>query len=1225
LNTPAEPHDGLTAAGFADERPGVTSFVGREQELAALAAALGQARDERNCRLVTVIGSPGIGKSRLVREFTGTLREEATVVVGRCLSYGEGITYRPLAEIVRHLGPDPPAQVARLLEGDAHAEPVTRAVLGAVGLAETASGSDETFWAFRRLFEALARDRALVAVFEDMHWAEPTLLDLLESVAAFSGGAPIMLLCLARPELLERRPEWAVPGPDRIGLSLEPLSEGEARAMIGQLEPELDDEAFEQIVEMAEGNPLFLEQLVAMQREGAEPKLPPTVQALLSARIGQLAPAERNLLERASVEGRTFHRGAVASLLRKTEQSQIGSILMALLRKQLIRPSQPEFAGEDAFRFGHVLIREAAYESLPRQLRAELHEQVAAWLDHRPGREDEIVGYHLEQAYRHREQLHRIDDHARQLAERAGKRLAVSGSRAWARGDGRAAINLLSRATSLLPRGSPNRGVALVELGASLDLAGEYARRDQVAKDALEEARASGDRALEWRARLLPIRLIRGPKPTETRAEIKAELERAIAELEALGDDAALATAWYHLGRLHFASSHNRDAEDAFEQALSHAERAQDERTSSHVRGLLATALCYGPTPFDEVIARLDEILRSAGGKPSDRWLPLSQQACACTWTGRFEQARGRAAEARAILEELGGWGPLAGSVLPGQAAIEQVAGDSAGAERLLNEALELATRQGDEQLLPWLSTDLAETLCDQGRYDEAGRLALKVVEAAPGDDHSLRSASERVQAMVLAHLGQLPEAEFLARDALALALEGDDPIWTGEAHLTLAEVLRRSGKDAEAAGEARTAFELFERKGAVVLAERARRLLEGKPGEELTERARRTVTVVFADLVDSTKLGERLDPESLHSVLARYSERSAAALERHGGTVEKFIGDAVVGVFGLTELHEDDALRAVHAAVELREAVAVLSAEVARDSGVEIGVRIGVNTGEVFVGASGRRGPFATGDAVNVAARLEQAAGDGEILLGEQAYRLVERLVRAEPLDPLTVKGRAAKLRAWRLRELDGGDRLSPAPPVEVIQSSPTRPFVGRTKELHELRSTLEEEGARPPQRGDARGDEGAARTPGGGGRRRCLGGTHVPVPGPRGRLRLAGGPKAPEARTRRGAPIRRARRRQCAHRRLRRGVAGNRPCGAGAVGADPAGLCTAARGPCRDGRPGTSGPDPRSSPALELIRGHRLSARSAARVLAASTPPRPTPSSPAGTPSSRTGRSGL
>ncbi len=1055
LNTPAEPHEALTAAGFADERPGTTPFVGREQQLAALAAALGEARDERTCSLVTVIGPAGIGKSRLVREFTRTLREDATVVVGRCLSYGEGITYRPLAEIVRQLGPDPAARVAELLEGDVQAEPVTRVVLGTIGLAETAEGSDDTFWAFRRLFEALARERTLVAVFEDLHWAEPTLLDLLESVAAFSGGAPIVLLCLARPELLERRPEWVVPSPGRIGLPLEPLSEPEARAMIGTLEPELDEEAFERIVERAEGNPLFLEQLVAALREGAEPKVPATVQALLAARIGRLAPAERSLLVRASVEGRTFHRGAVANLLRKSERGQIGSVLMSLVRKQLIRPSQPEFAGEDAFRFTHVLIRDEAYESLPKQVRAELHEQVAAWLDQKPESEDEIVGYHLEQAYRLREQLHRIDGHARQLAERAGERLAAAGQRASARDDARGAVNLLERATSLLPDSRPEKGTALVVLGRSLEQTGDYARRQQVADEAIKLARATDDRVLEWRARLVPMFFIRGQKRARTWAEIEAELTQAVSELEPLGADDALYEAWIDLGRLHLNLSQNQAAEEAFTNALQHAERTGDERAITFAESIRGLALLLGPTPLPEFIGQVEELLLRAGGRPSDEWGPLCLLAVAHALAGRFQEARDLAGRGLAILEELGQWGRVAGFALPFQAWIEELAGKPAEAERLLRRSLELLTASGDEQSSPNTMCRLAEAVYEQGRYDEAEALALSGEKAAAEDDQDVAALSAYVRAVVLVRRGQLEEAEELARRALALAEHSDSLVEGGEFHLRLAEVLRSAGKDAEAADEARTAVELFERKGAVALAERARRLLESQPDEE---RARRTVTVVFADLVDSTTLGERLDPESLHGVLARYSEQSRAALESHGGTVEKFIGDAVVGVFGLTELHEDDAVRAVRAALELRQAVEALSAEVARDSGVEIGVRIGVNTGEVFVGAGGRREQFATGDAVNVAARLEQAAGDGEILLGEQAYRLVERLVRAEPLDPLPVKGRAAKVRAWRLQELDGDERLRPAPPVEVIQPSPTRPFVGRMKELHELRSTLEE-----------------------------------------------------------------------------------------------------------------------------------------------------------------------
>src|ERR671937_1547921 len=223
-------------------------------------------------------------------------------------------------------------------------------------------------------------------------------------------------------------------------------------------------------------------------------------------------------------------------------------------------------------------------------------------------------------------------------------------------------------------------------------------------------------------------------------------------------------------------------------------------------------------------------------------------------------------------------------------------------------------------------------------------------------------------------------------------------------------------------------------------------------------ERLRRTVSVVFGDLADSTSLGERLDPESLHGVLDRYSETCADVLERHGGTVEKFIGDAVVAVFGLPSLHEDDALRAVRAAVELRRAIADLSAELSRTWGVGLGIKLAVNSGEVFVGPGSRREAFVSGDAVNVAARLEEVAAEGEILLGEQTKRLIEPAVRAEPLEPLAVKGRVAAVRAWRLLELQAGDLSQIRPP--------STPFVGRRRELaaleRELARAVAEEGCR-------------------------------------------------------------------------------------------------------------------------------------------------------------------
>src|SRR5919205_48126 len=388
----------LHAGDLSQIRAPTTPFVGRERELAALERELARAGSERACRLCTIVGSPGVGKSRLVRQLAGALGEEASWVVGRCLSYGEGITYRPLAEIVRGLGGGEPRECIReVLEGTEHAELVAERVLGAIGLAEP-GGREETFWAVRRLLESAARKRPLVAVFEDVHWAEPTLLDMLEYVAGFSSGAPILLLCLARPELLETRPGWVAPQQGRSVLELEPLPEPNAEELVAELGTDrLDEQAQARIVETAEGNPLFLEQLVAVQTSGEPTTLPPTVQAVLAARIDRLEAGERAVLARASVEGWSFHRGALAALLPERWHEELGTHLMALVRKQLIRPHPPDFEGEDGFRFMHVLTRDAAYAGLPKELRAELHEGVADWLDAKPDSQDEIVGYHLEQ------------------------------------------------------------------------------------------------------------------------------------------------------------------------------------------------------------------------------------------------------------------------------------------------------------------------------------------------------------------------------------------------------------------------------------------------------------------------------------------------------------------------------------------------------------------------------------------------------------------------------------------------------------------------------------------------------------------------------------------------------------------------------------------------------------------------------------------------------------
>ncbi len=362
---------------------------------------------DRTCHLLTVLGGAGVGKSRLVWEFAGGLAGDVTVLRGRCLPYGEGITYWPLAEIVREItraeGRDPGEQsasaIAARLAGDEKAELIVERVAEALGLGGAGGAtSEETFWAVRRLFEALARAGPLVIVVDDLHWAESTFLDLIEHVAEFSRDFPILLVCIARPELLDTRPGWGGDKLKATSIFLEPLSEAECRELISNLldRAPLPPAAESRIAGAAEGNPLFAEELVAMlvddallTREGdrwvassdlSELPVPSTIHALLAARLEGLPADERAILMTAAVEGAVFHRGAVGEL-RPTLDTPLEDGLLALVRRDLIRPDTADFAGEKAYRFRHGLIRDAAYRSLPKNARADLHERFAAWLE----------------------------------------------------------------------------------------------------------------------------------------------------------------------------------------------------------------------------------------------------------------------------------------------------------------------------------------------------------------------------------------------------------------------------------------------------------------------------------------------------------------------------------------------------------------------------------------------------------------------------------------------------------------------------------------------------------------------------------------------------------------------------------------------------------------------------------------------------------------------------
>ena len=301
---------------------------------------------EASCRLVTIVGPPGIGKSRLAREVVRSLEPEARVVVGRCLAYGEGITYLPLAEVVREVaGADPESALTEILANVERGAIATRLIIGAIGAKDEPGSPEETAWAFRLLFETLARSKPLVVVVDDIHWAEPTLLDLLDYVLGFSSGAPILLLCLARGDLFEARPSWAAPRAETALVLLSPLSLEESGDLVDALMDEGDvaSAVRARVVDATEGNPLFVEQMLAMladDPEAANDAVPATIQALLAARIDRLEPGERAVLQRASVEGRFFHRGALAELLPPVDTDELGGALLALTRKELLRPDR---------------------------------------------------------------------------------------------------------------------------------------------------------------------------------------------------------------------------------------------------------------------------------------------------------------------------------------------------------------------------------------------------------------------------------------------------------------------------------------------------------------------------------------------------------------------------------------------------------------------------------------------------------------------------------------------------------------------------------------------------------------------------------------------------------------------------------------------------------------------------------------------------------------------
>jgi hypothetical protein len=648
-------------------------------------------------------------------------------------------------------------------------------------------------------------------------------------------------VCLARPDLLEARREWATTATDAVTVTLAPLTAKQSDQLIENLLGQSDLPAHLQarIAESAEGNPLFVEEMLGMlidqgqlRREGARwvaasdlssVPIPASIQALLAARIERLPEGERAILQRASVVGKVFWWGAVAELSPTAEREQVGSWLQALVRRELIRPDASAFAGEDAFRFRHILIRDAAYAALPRAARADLHERFAGWLERIIGERaeeyEEILGYHLEQAVITR--LAPLTEGTRELAARASRLLASAGRRALDREDAKAALNLLSRASQLSPE-----DLGIVHwLSHALGLARDYQREEEVLRDLEERASVAGDLSMEWRAKIGQAWVLTSTTDA-TSEEISGPVERAIEVFTRLGDEWGLARAWDLLAFKYFNSGRAGEAQKANARAAAHARSAGDATQELRDIVSLVADAAYGSMPVEEVLGMCREVLERAKGQPGQEARLYLFRGPLEAMRGNFQEARAAIAFARSLWLDLGHSHGLA--VMANEAGdVEWYAGDVHAEERERRSGYEAFGKMGAWSFRATCAAWLARALVDLGRDDEALELTHESEELTAEDDITAQVPWRGARAKILAQRGATAEAERIAREGVAIAERTDWLNLRGYALMDLADVLRLMGRVDDARRNAQGAVKLFERKGNRVMASRARAYVE--------------------------------------------------------------------------------------------------------------------------------------------------------------------------------------------------------------------------------------------------------------------------------------------------------------------------------------------------------------------------------------------------------------
>ncbi len=812
-----------------------SALVGRHEEMNRLRRAFRSVVRRRVCHLFTILGEAGIGKSRLAHEVSSELAQEATALTGRCIPYGEGITFWPLVEALRQaVGQITEESLRPLLGGEPSAELIVQRVIRAFGLGDGAIEADEAFWALRKVFESLARERPLILVIEDIHWAEPTLLAFVEHLADWSRGSPMLIVCLARPELLDSRPTWGGGKLHSSSTVLEGLSADDSATLITMLATSraaLSVGERIRIAEIAGGNPLFIEQVLAFAGDRAaidSLSIPPTIHALLSARLDRLDDDERRMLEAASIIGREFSKEALASICEQYDRDDLELILERLLRKELVRPVSHKVTARETFRFRHSLIRDATYESLPKEERAGLHESYANWLgsgaEPRHADLEEVLGYHLERAYQCRIAIAAGESNQLYaLATCAANHLAAAGRRALNRSDIPAGIALLARSAALLNASDPAKGELLTDLADALHERGQWESSEACLQAARSAAAASGKAALEVHVRVSSLLHRMYVDAEFTTDELVRDGLNALTALLDLGEDryatrARMSMAWIQLLR-----GQASLAERMVDEALDAAHASGDVRLINTGQRIQLASWLYGALPVDEAARRCSAVV---AGEPSLRVLASAYRSLAVlkAMTGDFADARKLVERDYALLNEIG-LAVVRGGAREIHGVVELMSENAVAAERVLRSGLELLGSLKERVYLAGVAAVLAQALYAQGRHDEAYDMTI-FSESGGVRDIAAPVHWRATRAKVLANRGDEEEAERLAFEAVTLANKTDFLDLRGEASMDLAEVLRLVGKQSQAVGHVRTALQLFEQKGNIVSAAKANDVL---------------------------------------------------------------------------------------------------------------------------------------------------------------------------------------------------------------------------------------------------------------------------------------------------------------------------------------------------------------------------------------------------------------